>query len=78
MAGFANLVQPMKIPMAVLGCILLIPLLLGQPGPIKTGPEPGSPIPRFTAVDQNGVSRTSGSILGANGALLVFFRSADW
>lgn len=53
--------------------------LMGQtPAPIKTGPDVGSPVPVFSAPDQQGVVQTSQSILGPNGALLVFFRSADW
>jgi len=45
---------------------------------IKTGPEVGSTLPRFEARDQNGRLQNFKSILGPKGALLVFFRSADW
>lgn len=44
----------------------------------KTGPEPGQRIPPFEAPDQNGTLRTFESLRGPKGALLVFFRSADW
>jgi hypothetical protein len=45
---------------------------------IKTGPEVGSTLPSFEALDQNGRPQNLKSILGPKGALLVFFRSADW
>ena len=44
----------------------------------KTGPEPGSRVPGFSLPDQNGQVQTLESIMGSKGALLVFFRSADW
>jgi len=44
----------------------------------KTGPEVGDRIPDFAALDQNGVRRTFDQIKGPNGALVFFFRSADW
>jgi hypothetical protein len=43
-----------------------------------TGPAIGSRVPDFQAVDQSGTTRSLPSILGPQGALLVFFRSADW
>jgi len=43
-----------------------------------TGPEIGTKAPAFEARDQNGVSHTLASSLGPKGAILVFFRSADW
>lgn len=45
---------------------------------IKTGPEVGSTLPSFEAPDQNGRLQNLKSILGPKGALLVFYRSADW
>jgi len=51
-------------------------LLYGQK--IKTGPEVGQPIPGFSAKDQEGRPQTLKSIMGPMGAVLVFFRSADW
>jgi peroxiredoxin len=44
----------------------------------ETGPEIGSRVPDFEALDQNGTRQTLQSIMGAKGAMLVFFRSADW
>jgi hypothetical protein len=42
------------------------------------GPQVGERVPDFALVDQAGTNRTLQSILGPNGALLVFFRSAEW
>ena len=43
-----------------------------------TGPAVGETIPDFAALDQNGVRRSFDDIKGPNGALVFFFRSADW
>jgi len=45
---------------------------------IKTGPEVGQQVPAFSALDQDGGAQTLKSIMGPRGAMLVFFRSADW
>jgi hypothetical protein len=45
---------------------------------IKTGPEVGATLPSFQAPDQNGRPQNLTSVLGPKGALLVFYRSADW
>jgi hypothetical protein len=45
---------------------------------VKTGPEIGDKVPAFSAPDQNGKAQTLASIAGPKGAMLVFFRSADW
>ena len=45
---------------------------------IKTGPVVGQQVPAFAAQDQNGRTETLRSITGPKGAILVFFRSADW
>ena len=44
----------------------------------KIGPQVGQRVPEFTLRDQSGNARSLTSILGKNGAVLVFFRSADW
>jgi hypothetical protein len=44
----------------------------------KLGPQPGDPVPDFTLPDQTGTERTLRSLMGPNGLVLVFFRSADW
>ncbi len=45
---------------------------------IKTGPDVGQQVPSFSARDQDGRNQTLKSIMGPKGAMLVFFRSADW
>jgi cytochrome oxidase Cu insertion factor (SCO1/SenC/PrrC family) len=42
------------------------------------GPRVGQAAPDFSLPDQHGQRHTLRSILGPNGAMLVFFRSADW
>ena len=44
----------------------------------KLGPQVGQPVPDFNLKDQNGKVWTRQSIMGPKGAMLVFFRSADW
>ena len=44
----------------------------------KLGPQVGQRVPDFRLQDQNGKSWTRESIMGAKGAMLVFYRSADW
>jgi peroxiredoxin len=57
----------------------LIPLfLLAAAVAIQTGPDVGKKIPSFEAPDQNGKTQTLASIAGPKGAMLVFYRSADW
>ena len=43
-----------------------------------TGPEIGRKIPFFRAPDQHGKMQDFDSIRGPKGAMIVFFRSADW
>lgn len=42
------------------------------------GPQVGERVPDFSLQDQSGRVRTLQSIMGPNGAMLVFVRSADW
>lgn len=44
----------------------------------KLGPQVGERVPDFNLQDQNGKSWTRESLMGPKGAMLVFFRSADW
>ena len=46
--------------------------------PAKTGPVVGEVVPAFSAIDQTGRIQTLASVMGNKGAMLVFFRSADW
>ena len=69
---------------AVLGGVLAeIPLRAQQASPekidvSKLGPQVGQQVPDFSLKDQYGATRTLNSIMGPKGAMLVFFRSADW
>ena len=44
----------------------------------KLGPQVGERVPDFSLQDQAGKTWTRQSIMGQNGAMLVFYRSADW
>jgi hypothetical protein len=44
----------------------------------KLGPQVGERVPDFSLNDQNGQTWTLQSIMGSKGAMLVFYRSADW
>jgi hypothetical protein len=55
-------------------CVLAGRMMAEQP----TGPAVGSRVPAFEALDQNGVSHSLDSLFGPKGAILVFYRSADW
>jgi hypothetical protein len=44
----------------------------------KLGPQVGERVPDFSLPDQTGRTRNLQSIMGPRGAMLVFFRSADW
>jgi hypothetical protein len=42
------------------------------------GPAVGARVPDFSGVDQFGRQQSLQSVLDREGAMLVFFRSADW
>jgi len=44
----------------------------------RLGPQIGAPVPAFQLSDQFGKQQSLESIRGAKGAILGFFRSADW
>jgi hypothetical protein len=44
----------------------------------KLGPKVGTVVPDFSLADQNGKRWTLRSVMGPKGAMIVFFRSADW
>jgi hypothetical protein len=44
----------------------------------KIGPQVGEVVPAFAGIDQFGKPHTLVSSYGPKGAMLVFFRSADW
>ena len=53
-------------------------VILSVPDQIHTGPAVGQKIPPFDTVDQDGRRQTFETIRGPRGALIVFYRSADW
>jgi hypothetical protein len=67
-----------------LSLLLLGPVAAQQQPPAsaidveKLGPQVGAPVPDFSLPDQHGATRSLKSLMGPNGAILVFFRSADW
>ena len=64
--------------------LILIALAVGpraQQAPVAVdslGPQVGAPVPAFSGVDQFNRTQTLESVAGPKGAMLVFFRSADW
>jgi hypothetical protein len=44
----------------------------------KLGPQVGTRVPDFNLGDQRGKVWTLQSVMGPKGAMIVFFRSADW
>jgi peroxiredoxin len=44
----------------------------------KLGPQVGATVPNFSLPDQHGKKWTLQSVMGSKGAMLVFYRSADW
>jgi peroxiredoxin len=44
----------------------------------KLGPQAGATVPDFNLADQQGRKRTLQSVMGPKGAMIVFYRSADW
>ena len=44
----------------------------------KLGPQVGTTVPDFSLTDQRGKRQTLQSVMGPKGAMIVFYRSADW
>ena len=42
------------------------------------GPQVGDVVPGFSLADHTGAARDLASLMGPNGLMLVFSRSADW
>ncbi len=42
------------------------------------GPAVGSRMPAFELPDQDGTQRSLANVMGPKGALILFYRSADW
>ena len=63
---------------AVLFAAILVEAVSQAPDLERLGPQVGERVTDFSLPDQHGQTRTLRSMLGPNGAILVFFRSADW
>ena len=60
-------------------CYAFLLALTFQLPDLKTiGPAVGEAVPDFRGVDQFGRTQTLASVMGRDGLMLVFFRSADW
>jgi cytochrome oxidase Cu insertion factor (SCO1/SenC/PrrC family) len=74
----------MNISLSTIALVLLAAMTAsGQPAPpkidvTKLGPQVGGRIADFRLQDQNGKVWTRDSLMGSNGLMLVFSRSADW
>ena len=85
MIGFGIMQQHMS-RLALAG--MLAAMLLGFPAramqprtPVDVaslGPQVGEQVPDFSLPDQTGRLWTRDELLGPNGAVLLFHRSADW
>ena len=53
-------------------------LIAGSLAARDYGPPIGSKMPGFDLKDQDGKSHSLASLVGPQGAVIVFFRSADW
>jgi len=58
--------------------LLLAAALSAQTRFDSVGPQIGTRVPAFSGTDQFGRMQSLESILSRDGAMLVFFRSADW
>jgi hypothetical protein len=77
--------MPVTVAAAAVGLFLVVGA--GSDGPQqspvlpdvqKLGPQPGDRVPDFTLNDQHNRPRTLTSLVGPQGLMLVFYRSADW
>ena len=66
------------LPLAALLLGVVLAATADGPDPQTLGPKVGERVPEFSLPDQHGATRTLKSTLGPKGAVLVFFRSADW
>jgi len=58
--------------------VVALALAIGQNPTFDAGIRINQKIPSFRLIDQNGATRDYNSIKGSKGAVLLFFRSADW
>jgi hypothetical protein len=71
-----------RFAIALFTAALAVAGLAGQAPPAvdttRIGPQVGAAVPAFSGTDQFGKPHTLASVMGPKGAMLVFFRSADW
>ena len=72
----------MKLARILTLTLLLVPAFAAAaqalPDVDRFGPQVGDSVPTFSLVDQHGAARDLQSLMGSNGLMLVFSRSADW
>ena len=80
-----TMIRPLSVRLLPVLCAALVGQLTMTAHPQRTpidvsklGPKVGDRVPDFTLKDQNGKTWTRQSVMGAKGAMLVFYRSADW
>jgi hypothetical protein len=83
--GFGVAEAVMRFAESVTAVVMALGLSVGtagqQPSTVdvnRLGPQVGTAVPPFSLQDQTGRLQTLQSVMGAKGAILVFFRSADW
>jgi hypothetical protein len=59
-------------------CLALLVAVVAAADVQKLGPQIGTRVPDFRLTDQNSQIHTLESSMGSKGAMIVFFRSADW
>ena len=64
--------------MAAASCLPVWGQLQGLHDAAQIGLAAGAIAPEFSLLDQFGQRRTMASLMGPEGLVLVFFRSADW
>ena len=81
-AGVRNLIVAAAAVLATTGIMQAGVQQSGTPPPKidvdRLGPQIGAHLPDFTLRDQRGEAHGLKSLLGPKGAMIVFFRSADW
>jgi len=70
--------RPLASTIAALICAAAIAAARDVVDPQTLGPKIGERVPDFSLPDQHGTTRTLRSTFGPKGAVLLFFRSADW
>ena len=68
----------MRLLAAAATVALAVSLHAQSPDPQALGPRVGEQVSDFSLQDQHGATRSLRSMFGPKGAVLVFYRSADW